>query len=30
MLLVTADTKLVAKLANTADGPNVVHLTDWT
>jgi predicted nucleic acid-binding protein len=27
--LVTADTKLVAKLANTADGPNVIHLTDW-
>jgi predicted nucleic acid-binding protein len=28
--LITADTKLVAKLTDTSDGPNVIHLTDWT
>lgn len=27
--MITADTKLVAKLAGTPDAPNVVHLADW-
>lgn len=28
--LVTADTKLVGKLADTPDRQNVIHLSDWT
>lgn len=28
--LVTADNKLIAKLAGTADADRVVHLSDWT
>ncbi len=28
--LITADSKLIAKLAGTPDGSNIVHLADWT
>lgn len=28
--LVTADSKLIAKLAGTADAARIVHLSDWT
>jgi len=28
--LITADSKLIAKLAGTPDGRNIVHLSDWT
>jgi len=28
--LITADAKLVAKLADTPDGPNVIQLSNWT
>jgi predicted nucleic acid-binding protein len=27
--LVTADTKLIAKLAGTRDHSNVIHIADW-
>jgi predicted nucleic acid-binding protein len=27
--LITADTKLIAKLANTPDHSNVIHIADW-